>query len=364
MKLWGPRLLWPNYNNGQSTVIGNSASVWTAYGINAPAGNKTLSTFYVYMGGVGGTPSAANIRAELREASGMYPGGTVIETRNASAIPGGPGIMAFPGFTSVLTAGKRYWIVIRNFEAVPGSNYVNLFVLANISNLQDGYETSNASSTNAGSSWTNYGTKVVNAMWEFSDGSTLGICMKSVYSTNGNNPLYGQRAIGQLMTPPRTMKVGAVTLSVRRNNNPGGLEARIYQGNTLVATSVSFDQENLVNFATSGAILEFASAVTLTAGTAYRIVLCTTGASGDASNTWTFGGMVVASTSSPHLAGLPFGGAIQKTLTTDKSAGTIIWTQTADDLPDIGLILDEDDPHPSSSGGVPRIGSRLQVFRS
>jgi hypothetical protein len=155
----------------------------------------------------------------------------------------------------------------------------------------------------------------------------------SVVSTavHGTNAFAGKIVVptGMTLTP-----AGIETSVVKTGTPAGDLRVRIFDsGDATVSNStVTLDKDSLLtNASARRTYFPFTTLPSLTAGT-YRIVFDSS-ASANSSNCWTFRRMVAFSS-----AATPSG--ITSSTTADVTAGPITWSDAADALPPIAVVVD------------------------
>ena len=242
-----------------STAVLNAAANW--YAISFVARNsKTPSKLMAMISAVNGSIGTSDSSCSLYSDNQGKPG-TLIEARSTvTAAPTAGNMLEFTGFTSTsaLTEGSMYWWVFKNLAASPASNYPTYRYGAADSAPLGPASVSNSwgwvvkTSTDSGSNWSS-GTRGIIPMIrvEFSDGSFSGLPVQNIVSAaslSSSLRIYGTKVFGgKLVTPSDTkLRVTGILLGPNKIGTPSGdIRARIYQGNTRVATSFSVPKNNV-----------------------------------------------------------------------------------------------------------------------
>ncbi len=338
----------PTPSNGVLTLALSAANTWLALSF-VLAESKTLSKVKLLASAVAGTLGATDLTCDIYSDSSGSPG-TSIESRNTvTATPTGAAWVEFTGFTTALTAGTRYWLVFKNANATPATNYPTFqwggtdtspFLLGSPSPSW-GWTKKH---TTDGSTWITAATNVSGLKLEFSDASFNGLPVQAAgYVTDY---VYSTRELGTLITLPSTVKlnVRGMAMFLSKNGTPAGnLRYRIYDGTTLLATS---DAVNIANVETTARWTPayFSATQTLNAGLSLRAIAgITTG--GDATNYIRCYGYTIEN-NADSKALLPWGA--QRTYYNGTS-----WAETDTGILPFALILDTDGEFTATgSGGV------------
>lgn len=353
---------------GNSTARSlNAAATWQAYSFIAK--NKTLASAAIYQTSKAGTVATTDIAFELQADSGAgIPSNTALETRNPTSIPASAGRLEATGFTTALTEGAQYWIVIKNLNGVPGTN--------NISVMYHAAATLAGFSNTAVGSWGAVGTQTSGAAWAtnvvprtggllvgYSDSTwdgmpSRGYSLANVIAGTASQQIYGTRAHGVKfngLVSGITYRLGYVQTQLRKVGSPNAVRCRIYNASgTLVATSRSVPAAQVTTGSGGNAIrFEFTTPAELSAaGAPYRALIDQESAGGSSANYYTMGFFYCLDTSAEAVALGPMNGTWCHGYTQDITAGTPTWVDTTDTWPLMALGLAEPPFLSVSAGGV------------
>jgi hypothetical protein len=262
----------------------NAANTWLAFSLVGNAASKTLADVKILITNVVGTPAASDITCSLQLDAAGVPDGSTIESRPLALTPT-IAYHRFTGFTTALTAGRRYWLVFKNGNASPASHYVEITTGTNqtvptmtqVDTTTGLYGWGGRRVTTDGSSW---GTEqsVVGYRVGYSDNSIEGILVNNFSVSGTTDGIYSTREAGNLITAPANVKLnvrGCTFLTSAMSGTPtGNLRAKLYEGTTLVRTSAPL----VPNGNPGNAWLDFyfATPYLLTPGQQYRYVLSET----------------------------------------------------------------------------------------
>lgn len=316
-----------------------------AYSINGPF-TCTLDKFQVYVTGVNGTLGASDFVAELFASDGSQPTGAAISSQTAlTASVAGSAWSEWAGFNDVLAANAQYWVVAKNCNASPATNYPT--VLRQVLNSMPippnrGSGMSYLCSTNGGTSWaacTNPSSAPA-VVVECAEGYAMGYPFTTGSAGNAvftPNIAYDTREAGVIMTVPDDAKlrvIGGVCATAKIGTPAAGLRYRLYNGTTLIA-STGTRAAALVNTSPAYLKLYFASPQILDAGATIRLV-AGAAATGDTSSNGYGVGFVNVSADAEAQTLKPFN---MSRTTYDGST----WTETTTIVPSCALILDNGD---------------------
>jgi len=236
----------------------NTATTYLVFGFKPrfTEATKQISKIIVRCSGVTGTLDSDDLVAEVWGATsaGLPNSSNVLETRNTvTATPTGAAFVEFTGFTSAATVSKnvQYHVVLKNAAAVPGTNYPSItwfpeqtsgsrVSLGNLysTSIQNGWGKCH---TTDGATLLSAVAATVGIRIQYSDGTFEGFVTSgtsngvSLYSTT-------DRLDGAKFTYPATWpkaRVREVAFSNAKSGSPtGNLKYRIYQGTTLLGTTV------------------------------------------------------------------------------------------------------------------------------
>jgi len=275
-------------------------------------------------------------------------------TTTVTSTPTGAAWVEATGFSSAMTTGATYALLIRNMNSTPASNYFTIMVpyapmgaavltTGTIFGLGWNYSTTWGSGA-AYFSW--YG--AVGYRLEYSDGTFEGCPLESVATSDyiaGSN-LVGARYVAPAGVAPR---IKCVAVAVATNSTPAAdMVLKVYTGadgsETLAATSSSWGQIYVASStSTVPRMVCFSSAIAVPAGGVVRVMGSSTGSSGS------YGYLLskVAIQNSSGSKALVYGGA--KYATYNGSA----WTYTDTAFVPMAFVLDPSQPY-SAGGGSAR----------
>lgn len=366
----------------QSFLQMNAAGTWLAVAFVATE-SKTLNDVWAYCGATSGSPIGNDATCELYSDTSAGIPNASIDGPHASDL-GGSGLtvswLHFPSFTTALTAGTRYWLVFKNANATPATNYWYLSVTSSSYNMSQSLQTSTqgwgwtfASTTNSGSTWAGTaGQNTSGTLLGFSDSTYDGLAHQTSATVGSTNSIYSAREGGVKFTTPSNarLNIRGVAFSMGKSGTPtGNLQYRLYTGasptGVAVATTGSLGAARLStsgNF-TGFYVLYFSSTVTVEPGTELRVVASETTQSDTSTNRYDWIEVTVKDDANARSA-LPFGGTLQKTYTTDASGSSVTWTDTNTLILPFAILLDSVTPfaaqatgglliNPGLTGGLP-----------
>lgn len=331
-----------------STTALSAANTW--YGLSfTPSEDKTLSKVKFYVTAVSGTLAATDVRCDVYDSSTGSPGTSQANTTTVTSTPTGAGWVECTGFSYALTAGKLYWIVIKNMNGTPASNNFTVQSFAGaFSGTMDAHSAHNPWSrktTTDGSTWgTTTSTGVGGMRLEYSDGSMDGLPIQTTANTAVGDGVYSGRMVGSYFTMPTNASVNVRCVAmyiIKGAGSPTGYPVfKLYSGTsspTLMATSANIGTAS-TDFTNGGIHYGcFSSSQNLVGGTVYRVVLAETTQS-DASSA-RYNTTIVTIENSAGSKALTLFGSTQKTYYDGAT-----WTETDTDYAPFGLILDTDTP--------------------
>jgi hypothetical protein len=347
-------------SNGQATQAINGASTWCAFSFQAKSAN--LNEIHIFVYSVTGTVVAADITCDIYSDSSGVPNSS-IESKNCSTSLSAQGFYKWTGFTSTYTVGTQYWAVFKNVNGTPASNYVTFRFASNGcylnaitgSNPSYGWHKRLWNGTN----WTTSNATSAPGIIIVYDTSTVaqydGVAL-NVITTESTDKTYSNLEVGVKFTTPTNGKfrvIGA-TFFIFRNGTPtGNLRYRLYNGTSLVDTTVStVGNGNTGNGVAQWISLFFSSTNVLDSNTVYRLTISESTQSDSSSNYYSTYAYTVG-TDTGYSSLLPFNGTLQKTAYNGSS-----WTDTSSIIYPFGLILENEQAldAAASSGGAHSIG--------
>jgi hypothetical protein len=348
-----------NPASGFATLALSAANTWLAYGLIPPS-TKTINRVVAYISAKNGTVEAADVTCEIYDAaaSGM-PNASIEGPVNCDSAIGAAGWFQWSGLNQELTAGVQYYIVFKNVDGAPATNYPTFRFGAANSGPLGGVMSStgaygygwNKISTTDGSAWSSNGVSATCGFRvEYSDGSFDGLPVSTNALLAAGDRVYDTRETGvRFVTPSNaTLKViGFAFPSVYASGTPtANLQGRLYTGasptGNAAATSANAVPHTRLPTSGVGYYVEFtfASPVTIIGGTEVRIVLSPS-VTGDTAY-YTTTGVYTIHDDANSKALLPFGGIKQTNTTGNAQDGSIAWTDTDTLAIPFYLILDSD----------------------
>ena len=352
----GQWLGWGNIGNPSPASFNTSAAAsWWALSFVADSA-RTLSTARLYVSNVTGTLGASDVTCDLYDSTGTggAPGSSIETGKLPSAAITAAGWYSFTGFTTALTAGQQYWLVVKNVNGTPASNFpqmrmidslVNGTLLGSSLNRQ---QWANGTSTNSGTTWS-LGSTGNTLRVGYADGSFDGLCANAVAAAGVGDGVYSARESGvKFTTPPNgvlkvlglamfvSAETGTPTGSPRLGLWSGASPSLLAYTNTIPATAVGGSQW-LYSY--------FSSVQTLQPGTAVRVTLGETTQSDASTNRYNNREFIWDSDSN-SLALLPWEGTCVKTYFDGTN-----WTDTSGSIFAHALLLDTSGEFGPGTGG-------------
>lgn len=334
----------PNTLVASSTFSLNAAANWLAYSFTAQSA-KTLNYVRTYVTAVTGVLGANDLSCTLYSDVGGAPS-AVIEARNTvTAAPAGAAWVEFTGFTTTLTAGTRYWLVIKNLNGTPAANFPTCmdFTTSNIGQCVLGgstigtaptYSWSTANSTNSGRTWSMLSHNTPGPRLQYSDNTYEGF---PTQNTSTADTTAANKQVGvYLVTPNVSLVVAGLTFLCHSTGSPTtDLIMYMYNNTTLVGTTGSIAKALLNhNTGTSWATAFFSSPVTVSPNSIIRATIASVGNDASAYNL----PYLTLQNDANSFALMPFQGTFCKTSTIDNGA-TFTESQTL--ITGFGLVLDQ-----------------------
>lgn len=330
---------------------------------------KTLNEFRAYCSTNGGNLALIAMDCDVYDDVNGVPG-SVLATASIAAGAFVAGFNDFTGFNISLTAGGRYWFILKNKSADPVTNNPTFRTQAGqVAPVHAGFRAGNIAgpSTTWGEAWATTpdytaGTPTwtvshgaVGYRLKFSDGSYAGFPSSSLSSNAGS--IYGANFRGVVVTTPAhaKLKVSGVTMPILQTGPPtGNLVFKLYNGLTLLGTSSIVKPGNVAityPWYVSG---YFSTPIEVAPGTMLRAVACDSAAD-DGTHCYQHPEFTIDDTAASKAL-MPWGA--KRTVSTDSGAS---FTDTDTVMVPFGLILDTDGEfapagglitHPGMSGGM------------
>ncbi len=344
---WGAGII----SNGVLTRALSSATTFAAFSFISEK-TLTLNAVKVYASAVTATaPSGLQLDIYSDSSTGVPNASLSNTTTITGGVPAAAAWIEFTGLTQTITAGVRYWAVVRNKDASPTVNFVTVQYGASAGGQ---LHTSSSMSiwgwskieTTDGSTWiTSVGGLVPALRLQFSDGSYTGFSMQAL-AAEGTNLAFGAHEVGVKFTMPgsSTITYSVVGAGIYKSSNTGtptgNVRLRLYTGSsstpTLLATSLG--QAVAGNSTTGWHVDYFSSTQNITGGTVVRLTLSDSAADSSSACYRVYAATLENDANSLALA--PISGTLQETSTTD---GTT-FTDTSTKIIPFSLILDRTTP--------------------
>lgn len=319
----------------------NSANTLFAMGF-AAIGNRTLSKVRVRAGKLSGTLGTSDFVCDLYAASSANkPTGSVLASSStvSPAINSGGDVMyTFSGFSYALTHGTQYFLVFRNANGSPGSNY---FYVDSMKAGQTFFKNSKGAaitweSYDAGSTWQYNKDGASNVNVEYSDGSLQGLLFEYFrYPGQGGYSVYSTRECGvKFTTGPVPIRIVGAAAHVYYTGSPTGTaRIKLYEAGSLINTSNDqyFDRIGYYPICP----FFFTDEVELAANTSYRITLAESTNSDTSSNRFDVANTKVF-TNTENRSLVPMGGTWQGTFYDGST-----WTDSDNEVSSVSLVLAE-----------------------
>jgi hypothetical protein len=254
----------------------------------------------------------------------------------------------FTGLSQAVTAGTQYWIVLKNVNGTPASNYPTWNLLYAVTGgLSAGtiWNITRKVSIDSGSTWTGATARGDYAGYriEHSDGSFYGLPVSSA-AGEVTNVVYSAREVGAKFTSPSgIMNVWGVQMSIGKGGSPTGSPlCKIYTGAssspTLLATGTQIPNALVGTYAFH--YFPFSAVVQIPANTVVRVVTAESSQSDASGNNYRGQYVYTVENSATSKALMPWGGCVQ-TYSTDGGAN---FTETDTKCPVFSFVLDATSP--------------------
>jgi len=355
-----------NVQSNTSSLSLNAAATWLALQFYSEQA-KTLNTVRLNLQSKTGTPTAAGCTCDLYSDNGSgNPSGTSLESRPADSVPANGLWMQWSGFTTALTAHTSYWLVFKNNTATPASNFPtyqwggtgvgNTNLMGNWSSTVNFWGWNKVQTGNSGGTWTTGQNAVMGPRLGYSDGTYDGMPVSGL--TRPTNALttdssFGKQEAGVKFNVPANMKFNckAVWFNMCKVGSPGNLTFKIYQGTTLLATSLAIPAGIIGGSTNDTWTAYFASPVQLTsANNPYRLTMVDATSADTSTNRYCLN-IANWDTDSNSLPLKPMDGSLTETMTTDNTAGPPVFTDTAGNVAPFLLFGDTSGEFTSTGGG-------------
>lgn len=354
----GQMLGWPAVGPASTSQFGLFAAAnWGALSFTPDSG-RTLSAVRAYVSDITGTLAGSDITCSLYDSTGTggVPGSAIESGKLPSATITGAGWCNFTGFTTALTAGQMYWLVFKNVNGSPASNWCHFqFITTGLASplVSDNISSRNAwargTSTNSGSAWST-ANQYMGVRIAYADGSYDGSPCAVAAAAGSGDGVYGSRESGVVFTTPPSgvLKVAGLGMFIpSKTGSPTGLPRfGLWSGSSPSLVAYTNSLPNGIP-TTAWYSAYFSSTQTLQPSTTYRATLGETTQS-DASGNRFNNQEVSWDTDSNSLALLPFEGTVKKTYFDGSS-----WSDTSGSIFPFALLLDPAGEFGAGASGAP-----------
>ncbi len=330
---------------GANTLALSAAATWLAYGYTPsfPGGTttKTNNGVRAFVSAVNGTLANTDLSCDIYSDTNGVPNVSLGSTTTlTAAAPTGAAWVEWSGLSVVVTTGVQYWIVIKNLNAVPATNFPTFrftnqglpWLLAQ-SNNSANWGWVKKHTTNSGGAWGTAAQAVSGFRVGYSDSSYDGF--PSSNAGAGTDKAFGSTEAGvKFTTPPNgVLNVSGLAFLAQSAGSPtGNLRFRLYNNTTLLATTIGVIKPG--NVTGGGWYFGYFATQVIQPGTVLRASI-SNDAADDASNYFRSSGEYTIDTDANSLPLMPFEGTLQRS---GLSGGT--WTDTNSNILPFALLLD------------------------
>jgi hypothetical protein len=332
----------------------NAAATWRSVGW-APRLGGTLNTVRFFLNSITGSLGAADVSCDVYSDNAGKPGSSL-----ASATLSGTLTAAawntFTGLSVALTAGTMYWLVFKNLNGTPATNFPSVRVVQNVP--AGGYSPAQTTegwlsqaSTNSGGTWGSTLVGIAGFVLGYADGSFEGFACST--AAVGTDNVFGANEAGSQFTTPAgaALNVSGVSMALQPSGAPtGDVVFRLYGGAALLGTTAPVKNADIQGGA-NWYNRHFPAPVLVQPGTTLRVTMADTAAD-SAANRFLAGVEYTIDGNADSLALNPFAGTAQKV-----TYNGTTFTTTATRLVAFDLLLDGTAPFGAQSGGgIPNAG--------
>lgn len=301
---------------------------------------QTLTNIHIFLGKTG-TINANEIQVDIYSDNGSgSPNASLSNAKNSGALANGWNDFTF---NQALSAHTLYWVVIRNLNGTPASNFptmrwsTNSGGLFNLGGSSWGWAKKN--STDSGATWAGtVNTDIIPSLrLDFSGSLYAGLPLESA-ALDTTNAVYSAREVGIYFTTPQysRMNLTGIAMNINKSGTPtGNCRYKVYKGTTLVGTTQDIPNAMAILGAAYYPAY-FTTPVTLEANTVYRVVLAESTQSDTSTNRFQLP-FITVENNATSLALKPYGGTVKKTYFDGSS-----WTETTTDFTSVAFILNQD----------------------
>jgi hypothetical protein len=322
----------------------NAAATWNAFSFFVTSA-KTLSNVHIFLTNNGSlTTGAVRMDIYSNDNTNAVPSTSLANVTNGATIVTGWNDFTF---SLALTAMTQYWVVVRNLNGTPASNFPQTRQSANGAGAA--HLAANATafgyhrrlSADSGSTWTSSvnANTIAFMRLDFNDATYGGYPLEtSVIDTT--NTVFSTRELGMLLTTPTGTKLNVVGVSMplaKTGSPTGNYQYKIYQGTTLVATTQTVPCA-LVQSGSGYYSSFFTAAQVLEPGVQYRVVLSRDTNADTTTNSLRLYAYTLENTAT-SLTFQPYGTGSKKTYFNGSA-----WVETSTDFVECALILDDTTP--------------------
>ncbi len=343
-----------------STIALSATATWVAFSFVPDQGSQ-LSKVKLYCNTKTGTLASTDCTCDLYSDASGIPNASIESRSSITSAVASATWVEWTGFSTTLTAGTRYWLVFKNANGTPASNFPTWFYSAsglgwNASGVATGvlgWGWDCVQTANSGSAWaTQLKNMAVGPRLEFSDGTFAGMPVSDVNRPSGAASgfmAFGKQEVGVKITLPTnaSLNIAGLAFGLAKTGTPGAVRFRLYDGTTLLGTTQSIPVANITSN-NLFYVAYFSSPIAVTASTVLRAVVGDATSGDTSSNGYGIGIYTVENDSNSKLL-KPFGGSMSFTKCTDNTAVSFTETDTA--FVPMALLLDTNGEFNSSGGG-------------
>jgi hypothetical protein len=322
-----------------NTCATNSAANYCAIEFVA-IGSHTLSAISLQIGSITGSLGPNDLELDVYSDNGaQLPNASLGAGYTSTTVIQSGLWYTWSGYAGVTTSGKMYWLVLKNKNAAPTTNYAVLKswtsqVTAPMP-LITGVGTQvvqGVTATYNTAAWNSTGNIGIFKIYYSDNGKYQGYPLTG-YSVDSTNTVYSGAAVGSVfITSSASMSVSCITMqtTTKMGTPTGNLQFQIYAGSSGTLSLLG-TTDPAPSFSNSGypATACFESPVIVPANTTIRVVMSETSSNDTSANAYRTYYMTYDSTpGSPGL--MPFGGTLQETYCPSAGGCTAAsqWRQT------------------------------------
>lgn len=333
----------PTGTPNSTTVNINTANLRHAMSFIAKE-TKVIQAMHEFS--ITGTLAASEFKCELQSDNAGSPDNTPLETVNCDQTPSGIQRYTHTFSTNTLVVGRQYWMVYKNTNASPGTNFpvarYGAASGASFHGVTDAAIPWSKKASSDASTWASGAANNVTGLRvKFTSGMYDGFPFVVIATGAVGDGIYSGRKVGSIFTTPNDIilrVIGiALMLGAKTGTPTGTLHFELLQGTSVLSGGTTADITT-TSPTTSVYRAYFAAAIALLPGTSHRMVAAESTQS-DASTNRYNARVYTLFNDADSKALMPFAGTMQKTYFDGSS-----WTQTDTDIIPCALILDPADP--------------------